>query len=72
MSLTALPSGKMENYFGKGVEDFRSLYVIGHWNSKRSSVPYLKYRALDVGWPAFEIVLPYWWTWKETVGGANW
>ncbi|GFT01192.1 hypothetical protein TNCV_3373151 [Trichonephila clavipes] len=51
---------------------FRSLDIIGHWNAKRSSVPYLKYWALDVGWPAFEIVLPYWWTWKDTVGGANW
>ncbi|GFY35604.1 hypothetical protein TNCV_2618951 [Trichonephila clavipes] len=49
-----------------------SLDIIGHWNAKRSSVPYLTYWALDVGWPAFEIVFPYWWTWKETVGGANW
>ncbi|GFY30252.1 hypothetical protein TNCV_4065031 [Trichonephila clavipes] len=29
------------------------------------------YWALDVGWPAFEMVFPYWWMWKETVGGAN-
>ncbi|GFW57447.1 hypothetical protein TNCV_543571 [Trichonephila clavipes] len=36
-----------------------SLDIFGHRNAKRSSVPYLKYWALDVGWPAFEIVLPY-------------
>ncbi|GFV36427.1 hypothetical protein TNCV_2234741 [Trichonephila clavipes] len=50
----------------------RSLDIFGHWNAKRSSVPYLTYWALNVGWPAFEMVFPYWWTWKETVGGANW
>ncbi|GFV39318.1 hypothetical protein TNCV_1230201 [Trichonephila clavipes] len=49
-----------------------SLDIFGHWNAKRSSVPYLTYWALNVGWPAFEMVFPYWWTWKETVGGANW
>ncbi|GFT83811.1 hypothetical protein TNCV_4857651 [Trichonephila clavipes] len=49
-----------------------SLDIFGHWNAKRSSVPYLMYWALNVGWPAFEMVFPYWWTWKETVGGANW
>ncbi|GFW98368.1 hypothetical protein TNCV_1092461 [Trichonephila clavipes] len=50
----------------------RSLDIFGHWNAKRSSVTYLTYWALNVGWPAFEMVFPYWWTWKETVGGANW
>ncbi|GFW34105.1 hypothetical protein TNCV_287871 [Trichonephila clavipes] len=50
---------------------FRSLDIIGHWNAKRSSVPYLEYWALDVDLPAFEIVHPDWWTWKETVGGGE-
>ncbi|GFW86994.1 hypothetical protein TNCV_1384101 [Trichonephila clavipes] len=22
-------------------------------------------------WPAFEMVFPYWWTWKETVAGRT-
>ncbi|GFX67829.1 hypothetical protein TNCV_1565301 [Trichonephila clavipes] len=67
-------NGVKAHFVGYGGE-FRlvaSLDIIGHWNAKRSSVPYLTYWALDVGWPAFEMVFPYWWTWKETVGGANW
>ncbi|GFX56574.1 uncharacterized protein TNCV_5034931 [Trichonephila clavipes] len=30
-------------------QTLRSLDIFGHWNAKRSSVPYLKYWALDVG-----------------------
>ncbi|GFV30067.1 hypothetical protein TNCV_2445381 [Trichonephila clavipes] len=31
----------------------RSLDIFGHWNAKRSSVPYLTYWALDVGLACF-------------------
>ncbi|GFT98240.1 hypothetical protein TNCV_790241 [Trichonephila clavipes] len=31
----------------------RSLDIFGHWNAKRSSVPYLMYWALDVGLACF-------------------
>ncbi|GFV09015.1 hypothetical protein TNCV_194351, partial [Trichonephila clavipes] len=45
-----------------------------HWREAFSKSPYLTLEgALDVVWPAFEMkkAFPYWWTWKETVGGAN-
>ncbi|GFX08849.1 hypothetical protein TNCV_1548861 [Trichonephila clavipes] len=69
---TGTPPREPSSFSPRFLSSRRSLDIIGHWNAKRSSVPYLTYWALDVGWPAFEIVFPYWWTWKETVGGANW
>ncbi|GFT23251.1 hypothetical protein TNCV_3041691 [Trichonephila clavipes] len=31
----------------------------------------LTYWALNVGWPVSRWCFLYWWTWKETVGGAK-
>ncbi|GFU78318.1 hypothetical protein TNCV_2789331 [Trichonephila clavipes] len=49
-----------------------SLDIFGHWNAKRSSRPYLMYWALNVGWPAFEMVFLIGGHGRRQWAGANW
>ncbi|GFW64761.1 hypothetical protein TNCV_4450631 [Trichonephila clavipes] len=54
------------------VSDDRSLDIIGHWNAKRSSVPYLVYWALDVvclRWLSCILIGGHGWSQWE---GENW